>query len=179
MFSSCFMVVKKYQEVAIMQAKEMPIKLKVAVMIGMILLLVLLPALVLDELMSNYFLKYNKAETTGIIETKERIHSKEGYKYYLNYHFEVNGKVYQRKWFYGLFNKRTLIKQNTFDNYEIGDEIDVYYSKKRPTISIPKDIAYNKSYLVWELIGIIMFGLVVVNEIKNYIKKKRLTTAST
>jgi hypothetical protein len=57
--------------------------------------------------------------------------------------------------------------------YDNGSELLIQYSKLNPNISVPKDISNDRSYLIWELLGILVFGSVAINELRIFLKKKR------
>jgi hypothetical protein len=161
-----------------MQTKEMPIGMRVVFTVLFSMLTLFLAALVIDGVSSKVVLDSSAAETTGILDSKNQTHGKDGYAYYFTYHFVVHNVEYRRKWFFGLLNKSTQVQLNTYNSHEIGSEISIAYSKINPNISTTKDVSNERSYLLWQFLGILVFGAIAINEIRAFIKRRKVSKSA-
>ena len=128
--------------------------------------------MVIDESLTKANLSKDTDETVGWITSKNMYHSKTGYRYYFKYNFTLNEKEYEKKWLFGIFNTSTAVTHKEYDTYDVGSDVKVIFARQVPTINKLKDIGNEKSYLIWEIAGILIFSVIGINEIKNQ-KRKR------
>ena len=139
-----------------------------AVMFSLAAVLLILMA---DTLSAGFLLSRLPSEAAGVITAKNRYHSKTGYQYYLKYSFTLDGREYRGKRIFGLLDRSTRVSAPEYENYEVGSDVTVIYSGNHPEVSRLKGIEYRQNYLVWELLGIVIFSLIGINEIRSRRKK--------
>jgi hypothetical protein len=156
-----------------MQAQEMPKEMRVTITILFSVIAILLSVLVIDKVFSDTILFVTKSEIKGIVDNKYQTHGKDGNKYFIKYHFTINNTDYKRTWFFGTFEKYSQVQLSTYNDCKTGSDIQIVYAKITPKISALKDLSHERSYLIWQLLGIVIFGGIVINELRNYINKRK------
>jgi hypothetical protein len=129
--------------------------------------------LITDTVVTQSSVSSNTAETMALVTRKETTRRKSGLGYSIAYAFQVDGKEYSRRWFFGRFAERTDVSRQEYDRLEEGAEIAVIYSKADPTYNRPRDYRNSRDLTFWQFLGVIAFGVIALNEWRLlFIKKK-------
>lgn len=128
---------------------------------------------VADFLVENYFITIRSMETDAKIVNKKTAYSKSGYGYYVDYEFSVDTRDFSRTRFWGLFKRDSRVTKHEYDSLDIGSTIKVVYSKMYPFYNRPKEMGNENSTIIWQILGMVVFGGIAVNELKNLRKKKQ------
>lgn len=155
--------------------REMPAGMRKIVAVLCLCIALVMLIFIIDKAITNIGLARGSNEAAAWITGKKAYHSKTGYKYYVGYTFEIDGKEYQRTWLYGLFNTKTQVTKQEFDAVDTGTDIKVIYPADNPKINRPKDMGSDQSYVVWQVLGVLVFGAIGINEIRLMITRPRET----
>jgi len=153
------------------QGKEMPFGMKVVVSLVFLLLSLWFSLLIIDVVSAELILSINRVEGTADITKKTSTHGKNGYRYYYEYAFTVNQTEYTRSVLFQLFNKKTEVHRTVYESSEVGDTIPIYYASGNPRYNRPQNAPNLYKNFLWYILGIVVFGMIGLNELKAIMKK--------
>ncbi len=152
--------------------KAMPDSMRIAIAILFFFVSVFFAVSIIDSVITDYYISTGGVEIDANIINKKTTHNKYGYRYYVSYVFSNNGKEYKRRSLFGLFSKDTEITKNEYDRLETGSVIPILYYGKNPSFNSPKNISITSNKNMWFLLGIIVCGVISLNEFRYFIKRK-------
>ncbi len=131
-----------------------------------------LALLAADKIFTQAIIASGKAEATAKITAKEATTSRTGRAYYIAYEFQVGDQRYQRKVLFGLVPKMTQVRLPDYEALPEGSDINIVYSKVNPSYNLPVNDPYKNDKLLFIILGVLVFGIISVNEFRSLRKAK-------
>lgn len=156
--------------------KAMPDGMRIAIAILFFFISVFFAVSIIDTVLTDYYISTGGVEIDANVINKKTTHNKYGYRYYVSYVFSNKGKEYKRRSLFGLFSKDTEITKNEYDRLETGSVMPILYYGNNPSFNSPKNISITSNKNMWFFLGIIVFGVISLNEFRCFIKRKFLKT---
>ena len=151
-----------------------PPGMRLVIAIISIIIAISLAVIIIDKISADGILAISKKETTATIDKVEISRSKNTKAYWISYSFEVGNKKYERTSFFGLIKQGTKILATEADKNTEGTSINIIYSRINPGINQLSNDKFKYDKVIFIIMGIFLFGLLAINEIKPLVKAKKI-----
>ncbi|MDQ7797610.1 MAG: hypothetical protein RDU76_01530 [Candidatus Edwardsbacteria bacterium] len=153
-------------------AKPVPPAMRRVFAYVFLILSLFLALLAADKILTEGMIAISRAEAPARVVGKEAATSRTGRSYYLAYEFEAGKQRYQRKVLFGLIPKMTQVRLADFEALAEGANVNIIYSKANPAFNLPVNDPYKNDKLWFILLGVLIFGIISVNEFRSLGKMK-------
>ena len=152
------------------QMKPMPPVMRLVITLIFSVFSILFALVLVDDFYTGNMLSGNIVKTTASINKREISKYKNGKRYYISYEFRLGNQTFHRSTFFHLLKKKTEVTRNEYETLQEGDTMPVVYAKTNPEYNQPEK-GNNDRNMFWIWSGMIVFGVISVNEISRFMKK--------
>ena len=147
--------------------------MRIVVVIVFFLISILFLVIIADKVFTDIFTSIDKNTIAATITKVKITKSRSVSSYWIYYSFEVDNRNYERKSIFGRLKQGTEIRKSDANIYSEGAKIDVNYSIINPNINMIVNDPYKNDKNTFMIIGILLFGFIAINEIRNMMKLKK------
>lgn len=154
---------------------QLPRKQRIIITIIFFGITLFLSLIIINKIATELIVSFAQEEVQATVVQKYTTRGKSGTSYFYSYRFEVNNKEYGRPLFLGLLTSDTKINKLDYDSVEENTRVSVLYCKFAPQFNLPQNDPYRNDKLFFIVAGILLFGMMFINETKALIRNKTQT----
>jgi hypothetical protein len=151
---------------------QLPRRQRIIITILFFIITLFLSLIVINKVATELIVSLNKEEIQATVIKKYTTRGKSGTSYFYSYQFEVGNTQYVRPLFLGLLTSDTKINKTDYDSIETDSMVSVFYCKMAPQFNFPQNDPYKNEKLFFIIAGILLFGMMFINETKTLLKNK-------